>query len=505
MKLILFQPITVSFSTFPFTATIISIIFLYNVFLIVTKEKKKKAPNASGAWPLLGHLGLFMKDKPIYKTLGTMADTYGPAFNIQLGSQEYLVVSNKEMVKECFTSNDKLFSNRSITLGAKYMLNHTSTVVFSPYGTYWREVRKIMMQQVLSNRRLQELQHSKIDEIDKSFAKLNDLCSKDANGTKVSMEEWLEDMTFNISARIVFGYQSGGDTPDFFPYLEFVDRLTGLVKNMKNLGDELNSIAGCFIQEHRQKRRAESLSSPSSLSNEVDGDVQDFFDVLMPLMEQSRLHLDDPDLLIKTTILEPFAFWTESSTASLTWVISLLLNHPNVLKQAREEIDRHVENGKQVEASDIPKLAYMNAIIKESMRLYPFGAVLERYTTEDCEVGGFNVAAGTHVIVNVWKIHRDPSVWENPSEFRPERFLSSDKVGVDLYGQSNEFLPFGTGRRMCPGINLALQMMHYVLARLVQGYELKPASPDGKVDMEEKIVITNIKMCPLEAIISLRR
>lgn len=542
-KLLFLQRITDSPSTTiisTFIVTIISIVFLYTVLFIRTTKNKQKtaAPKASGAWPFIGHLKLFMKqDTQFYRTLGTMSDKYGSVFTLRLGNQAILVVSNWEMVKECFTTNDKSFSNRPSTLSTKYMLNDTNSVVFSPYGTYWREMRKILVQKLLiSNQRSEALKNLKTKEIDNSFVKLNDLCNNDVSGggTKVRMDEWLANMMFNIIARITFGYQSGGgDAPgasttsknverykktldemfvvlatrfavsDIFPSLEFIDRLRGLVKDMKILGDELNSIAGCFIEEHRQKRR-ESLSSLLSLSNESVGDEQDFIDVLLSIMDQSRLPGDDPDFIIKIMILEAFAGGTDSLSATLTWVLSLLLNHPNVLKRAREEIDRHVENGKQVEVSDIPKLGYIDAIIKETMRLYPVGALSERYTTEECEVGRFNVPAGTRLLVNIWKIHRDPSVWENPSDFQPERFLCSDKVGVDLYGQNYELIPFGAGRRVCPAIVSSLQTMHYALARLIQGYEMKSASLDGKVNMDEMIAMSCHKMSPLEVIISPR-
>ncbi|KAI3955189.1 hypothetical protein MKW92_011577 [Papaver armeniacum] len=491
------------------TSIVLVIVLLYSVFFLVTNKKKEKnkAPNASGSWPLMGHLSLFMNDKvTLHKTLGTMADKYGPAFNIRLGNHDILVVSDWEMVKQCFnTQNDPLFSNRPLTLGVKYIFNERTSIAFSPYGTYWRELRKIAAQQLLSKQRLESWKHLKIQEIDAAFSRLNELCG----ATPIRMDDWLAELSFNVYARVVFGYRRGGKTAitgntpsktlegafglmsnafavsDVFPCLEWIDRSRGLVRDLKHFRDELNLIAGCLIEEHRQKL---------SKSDKGVGDDQDFIDVLLSVVEQSQLPGDDPDLVIKCIILEAIAGALDTTGKTLTWILSLLLNHPQVLKRAREEVDMHVGRDRSIDESDISKLVYTNAIIKESMRLYPNAALIDRLTFEECEVGGFRVPAGGRLMVNVWKIQRDPS-----------RFLSNDdKVDMDFKGQKYELLPFGIGRRICPGVLSALQVMHIVVARLIQGFDMKPASADGKVDMAEKPGMGCCLMTPLEVMVSPR-
>ncbi|KAI3892354.1 hypothetical protein MKW92_015273 [Papaver armeniacum] len=516
------EPITASI-----VLVIVSIVLLYNVFFLVT-NKKNKAPNASGSWPLIGHLSLFMNDKvTLHKTLGTLADKYGPAFNIRLGNHDILVVSDWEMVKQCFnTQNDPLFSNRPLTLGVKYIFNERTSIAFSPYGTYWRELRKIAAQQLLSKQRLESWKHLKIKEIDAAFSRLNELCG----ATPIRMDDWLSELSFNVYARVVFGYRRGGKTAitgepacngdkykktlegafglmsnafavsDVFPCLEWIDRSRGLVRDLKHFRDELNLIAGCLIEEHRQKR-SQSLSK----SDKGVGDEQDFIDVLLSVVEQSQLPGDDPDLVIKCIILEAIAGALDTTGKTLTWILSLLLNHPQVLKRAREEVDMHVGRDGSIDESDISKLVYTNAIIKESMRLYPNAALIDRLTFEECEVGGFHVPAGGRLMVNVWKIQRDPSVWDDPLEFKPERFLSNDDtVDMDFKGQKYELLPFGIGRRICPGVLSALQVMHIVVARLIHGFDMKPASAGGKVDMAEKPGMGCCLMTPLEVMVSPR-
>lgn len=192
---------------------------------------------------------------------------------------------------------------------------------------------------------------------------------------------------------------------------------------------------------------------------------------------------------------------TDTVTVSLIWALSLLLNKPQVLKTAREELDLHVGRERQVEERDMKNLAYLNAIVKETLRLYPAGPLTSPHeSTEDCLVGGYHIPAGTRLLANLWKIHRDPSIWSDPDEFRPERFLTTHK-DVDVKGQHFELIPFGSGRRICPGISFGLQFMQFTLASLIQGFEFATMS-DEPVDMTESIGLTNLKATPLEVLVA---
>lgn len=173
------------------------------------------------------------------------------------------------------------------------------------------------------------------------------------------------------------------------------------------------------------------------------------------------------------------------------------------MKKAQEELDLHVGTERQVEESDISNLVYLQAIIKETLRLYPAGPLLgPREALEDCTVAGYRVPAGTRLVVNVWKIQRDPRVWENPSAFAPERFLESHSH-VDVRGQQFNLMPFGFGRRSCPGVSFAMQVLHLTLARLLHGFKIETASGQA-VDLTESPGLTIPKATPLEVLLSPR-
>lgn len=174
-----------------------------------------------------------------------------------------------------------------------------------------------------------------------------------------------------------------------------------------------------------------------------------------------------------------------------------------MLKKAQEEIEKHVGQNRMVEESDLKNLVYLQAIINETMRLYPSAPLsVPHESTEDCIVGGYTVPKGTRLLVNIWKIQHDPEIWEDPFEFQPERFLTSKKE-IDVKGQHFELIPFGCGRRVCLGISFALKAMQMILANVIHAYDFHNPLSD-KIDMTESFGLTNHKATPLELFVAPR-
>ncbi|KAL6526205.1 hypothetical protein OROMI_029845 [Orobanche minor] len=195
---------------------------------------------------------------------------------------------------------------------------------------------------------------------------------------------------------------------------------------------------------------------------------------------------------------------SDTLMVALTWALSLLLNNPPALKKAQEEVDTYIPKTRHVQEPDIKNLVFLQAVVKETLRLYPPAPVIGLHSAiEDCTISpGYHVPSGTRLMVNAWKIQRDESVWAEANEFRPERFLTSHK-DIDVRGQHFELIPFGSGRRSCPGTNLALQMVHLTLASLLQCFEFE--RPCGEeIDMTESPGLTNLKATPLEVYLTPR-
>ncbi|KAF9620430.1 hypothetical protein IFM89_012607 [Coptis chinensis] len=487
--------------------------------------KTKKAPEVVGAWPVIGHLNLLSVPKPAYIVLGELADQYGPAFSIQFGMHPILVVSSWELVKACFTTNDKFFSSRLVNKAIKYMFYDQKTISFAPHGPYWRELRKMITLNLLSNERLKMLKHQRISEMDACLKKLYELSTKrkDENaGVLVDMSKWFGDISFNVVTRIVAGKHIFGPKTeryknvmeearclmdvmvfsDVMPYLGWLDRLRGVDSEIKRTAKELDSVLESWVDEHRQKR-VSIAAGIGRIVNITEEEEIDFIDIMLSIIAKNKLPGDDPGTLIKAIVQEMYLAAWDNTTVTLTWALCLLLNNKQVLKRAQCELDAQVGKERQVEDSDINTLPYIQAIVKESMRLYPPGPIIERETTEDCDVGGFRIPAGTRLWINLWKLQRDPNVWPNdPQEFQPERFLNGH-ADIDMKGQHFELIPFGSGRRMCPGVSFSLQVMHLVLARIIHGFELKTPT-DADIDMSTTLGMISWKATPLEVLLTPR-
>lgn len=188
---------------------------------------------------------------------------------------------------------------------------------------------------------------------------------------------------------------------------------------------------------------------------------------------------------------------TDTSTVTLTWVICFLLKNPLILEKVKEEIHNQIGEEIFINESDINKLVYLQAVVKETLRLYPPGPLsAPREFTEDCTLGNYHIKKGTRLITNLWKIQTDPSIWEDPLEFKPERFLTTNK-DVDVKGQNFELLPFGSGRRICPGISFGINMIYLTLANFLNSFEILN-KPNEAIDMTETLGMTNEKATPLE-------
>ncbi|KAL5864933.1 hypothetical protein ACOSQ3_002447 [Xanthoceras sorbifolium] len=509
-------------------AIVFSLIFLYNVSLRRTKTIKVickcvKAPEPAGAWPIIGHLHLLGDgDQLLYRTLGAMADKYGPAFTIRLGNRTAIVVSSWEVVKQCFTINDKALASRPRTVAAKHMGYNYAVFGFAPYSPFWREMRKIASLELLSKRRLEILKHVRTSEVDMVIRELYSTWAAENNSRPVLVElkSRFEELTLNVVVRMVAGKRYFGASAtcddgearqcqkainqffhligvftvsDALPFLWWLD-LQGHERAMKKTAKELDAILAGWLEEHRQRKL------DGEVKNEGD---QDFIDVMLSLQEEGKLSnfQYDANICIKSTCLALILGGSDTLAGTLTWAISLLLNNRHMMKKAQEELDQQVGMERQVNESDVKNLVYLNAVIKETLRLYPAGPLLgPREAMEDCILNGYNVSAGTRLIVNVWKTQRDPRVWTNPSAFQPERFLKSH-ADVDVRGQQFELIPFGSGRRSCPGASFALQVLQLTLARLLHGFELS-TKLDQPVDMTESPGLTIPKATPLEVLLS---
>ncbi|KAG2247402.1 hypothetical protein Bca52824_087030 [Brassica carinata] len=307
-------------------------------------------------------------------------------------------------------------------------------------------------------------------------------------GVLVDMKREFQDLLANISLMMIVGKR-------YFGQVQTVKREMREVKrDMKRTAKELDQVVEAWVEEHKKRR------------DDIPSCEKHYLDLLIEIFENREIPgtIHDAHTTTKAICLNMVFAGSEPAIVVLVWVVSLLVNNPHELRKAQEELDQKIGRDKVVEESDLNNLTYLHAIVKETLRLYPpLPLTAYRYVMEDFDIthGNFHVPAGTQVLVNEWKVQRDPNSWFEPELFKPERFLTSEKVD-NVKGMGMLF-PFGLGRRSCPAIPLGMRMVHYVLARFLHTFDLAaPFSQD--VDMTESNGFVNLKATPLLVLINPR-
>ncbi|KAL9241588.1 hypothetical protein vseg_015684 [Gypsophila vaccaria] len=487
------------FWLYPFVLALILAALTFKTF-IQKKGSKTNLPLSPPCLPFIGHLHL-LKD-PVHRSLQQLSEKYGPVLCLKFGVRPVVVVSSRTVIEECFTDNDIVLANRPHLLMGKYLGYNFNTLITAPYGEHWRNLRRIISLAMLSQHRLSMSAGIRKDENLQMVRELHDISCKEY--AKVELRTVFKNLMFNIIMRMLAGKRYFGGTTtvqskeavqfteiiteimefagaahpgDYVPVLRWID-YSGYVRRIKKLTIRSDAFFQGLIDE--QKRGITKTEGHETL-----------IDRLLALQESEPEYYTDET--IKGLILVLLVAGTDTSSVTLEWAMSLLLNHPNILAKAKSEIENQVGEYHLVDESDLPKLQFLQNIISETLRLFPtVPLLLPHMPSKECTIGGFDVAPGTIVLFNTWAVHRDPNLWNEPDEFKPERFDCTD---ADPY----KLLPFGLGRRGCPGANLGTRMVGLALASLIQCFEWKRVS-DKEVDMAEGRGLNMPKVHLLEAL-----
>ncbi|XP_039061722.1 cytochrome P450 93A3-like [Hibiscus syriacus] len=493
--------------------------FIWSITIIFLRaiigKRRGKLPPSPRALPVIGHMHLL---GPIpHQALNKLSNRYGPLVHFYIGSNRCLLISSPELAKDFFRNHETSFLNRPKLSNLDYLTYGTSDMAMAPYGPYWKYMRKLCMTELLGTRTLDRLLLIRRDEIN-IFVKL--IREKAETGEAVDVGAELMKLTNNVISRMLLGKRCSDkedeasevqaivkemnslstkfNLADSFWFCKNLD-LQGYRKRLKNVRDKFDILMENVISEHKKARNQSGSTGDSDT-------VKDVLDLLIDISEDENAEMRLTRENIKAFVMNIFGAGTDSSAVTVGWGLSELINHPNVMVKAQEEIDSSIGRNRMLEESDIANLPYLQAIVKETLRLHPSGPLVVRESTEDCTIGGYDIPKQTRLFVNLWALGRDIEHWENPLEFVPERFLSEEwkQQGkfqfLDLRGQHFSLLPFGNGRRSCPGASLALLLVPTVLGRLIQCFDWKVGDGENEdcgVNMEEKAGITLLRAHPL--------
>ncbi|KAM3704012.1 hypothetical protein ACB098_04G139900 [Castanea mollissima] len=479
--------------------------FLY-VFKGIRRSGKPNLPPSPPKLPIIGNLHK-LGSLP-HRSLQALSKKYGPVMFFYFGHAPTLVVSSADMAREMMTTHDIVFSNRPKTTATNSLLYGCTDLVFAPYGEYWRQVKKICVLELFTLKRVQSFQNTREEEVSKLIKKVRDSCLK---GVSINLSELLIETSKNIVTRCAFGKKFEDEDGkgrfselprklavlltaffwrDFFPSLGWIDILTGKIASLKSTFGELDAFLNQVVEEHKTMK-----------SDDEHPKTKDFVDILLHLQKNGMLDFELTHDNLKAILLDMFAGGSETTSTTLEWVMAELMKNPSIMKRAQEEVRRVVGSKSKIDLNDINQMDFLKCILKEGLRLHPpVPFLVPRETSASLQFGGYNIPPKTRVFVNIWAIQRDPKLWDRPEEFLPERFKDDP---VDFMGQNFQFLPFGGGRRGCPGLTFAVASLEYVLANLLCWFDwrLPTINAQGEdLDMTEVNAITVFKKNPLHLV-----
>ncbi|KAJ4701676.1 putative Cytochrome P450 [Melia azedarach] len=484
--------------------------FIFSIILIIKLvfARQQNLPPSPFSIPIIGHLHLIKQ--PLHRGLETLSSKYGPIIYLRFGSRRALVVSSPSAVEECFTKNDLIFANRPQSMAGDHFTYNYTAPVWAPYGRIWRSLRRFAAAEIFSSNNLQKFFPLLEDEVRHLLRHLfkRSTCGNQELELKTSFSllivnfimrvvagkrgtaEEAADMEvpkkFLLEFKEIFFPSLSMNICDFFPILRLIG-YKGIEKNFIRLQKMRDDYLQKLIDEVCLKKTSSSLTATSTRNMSL-------IETLLSLQEsEPEFYSDD---VLKSIILMMFIAGVETTTISLEWAMALLLNHPEALKKVKAEIDINVGSGRMLNDLDLHNLPYLRCVINETLRLYPPSPLLLPHSSsENCTVGGYHIPQGTMLIVNTSAMHRDPKVWEEPSKFKPERFEAT-------FGEREGFkyIPFGMGRRACPGAAMAVRTVAFALGSLIQCFEWEKIGKE--MDMSQNVGLSLSKAKPLVALCS---
>ncbi|CAM8936559.1 unnamed protein product [Rhodiola kirilowii] len=479
------------------------IIILFFMFLktLIKHNDQEDMPPSPPSMPILGHLHLLLSIKgPFHQHLQALSAQYGSTLLLRIGSRSVLLLSSTTAVENCFTENDIVFANRPDSLAFTITGYNGSIIGASPYGDHWRNLRRVAAINIFSAaciRRSAAVRNSEVRLMVRTLFQTADPNRK----VKVNLNAMFSKLALRVAGMMAAGKscETVGDiflptgllsVCDFMPVLRWIG-YKGIERKLKEVHKKRDGFLQGLIDGFRRDK--------SGLSPEKD--VNSRKTVLEVLMGLQAAEPDVyTDIIVKGMMMLMFTAGMDTSIKTMEWAMALLLNHPKILAKARAEIDACVNAGQLIDDSDVPKLTYLRCIINETLRLFPVAPLLLPHcSSEDCVVSGYKVPKETILIVNAWAIQRDGSVWEEPNKFRPERF-----EGFEGERDGYKFIPFGVGRRSCPGAALGTRFVGLSLGAMIQCLDWETVGSGGEDLSEGMGGITLPKGKPLEAMYSPR-
>ncbi|CAN6163350.1 unnamed protein product [Urochloa humidicola] len=482
---------------------------LASLLVVIASNRRRAAAQGlrlpPGPWklPIIGSMHHLAGQLP-HRAMRDLARRHGPVMLLRIGEVPTLVVSSREAARDVMKTHDAVFASRPLSATVLVLSNGGRDIVFAPYGEHWRQLRKVAITELLSARRVLSFRAIREEEV---AAMLRECAAAASAAQPVEMGARLSTLVADATARAVLGDRcterdaflraldrgielvAGFNPADLWPSSRLVGRLSGAVRRAEVVRDTVFGILDGIIREHLEMIENGGVGA---------GEAEDLLDVLLKIQKEGSLQIPIDMDVIKAVIYDIFGAGSETSATTLQWAMAELIRNPKTMRRATAEVRAAFASHGSVPEHALGELRYLHLVIRETLRLHPPAPLLlpRECREPGATVLGYDVPRGATVLVNVWALGRDERYWPggDPEAFRPERFEDGvgEVVGVEFKGADFEFLPFGAGRRMCPGMAFGLAIVELALASLLLHFDWEVLGVDDptELDMTETFGIT---------------
>ncbi|KAJ6363596.1 hypothetical protein OIU78_003718 [Salix suchowensis] len=467
----------------------ITLLVAYRIF----QRLRFKLPPGPRPWPIVGNL---YDIKPVrFRCFAEWAQAYGPIISVWFGSTLNVIVSNTELAKEVLKENDQQLADRHRSRSAAKFSRDGKDLIWADYGPHYVKVRKVCTLELFTPKRLEALRPIREDEVSAMVESIFNDCTNpvmvgSAERRGCSLQKTMgkpciiDEQGLEFKAIVSNGLKLGASLAmaEHIPWLRW----------MFPLEEDAFAKHGA-----RRDRLTRAIMDEHTLARQTSGGAKHHFvDALLTLQEKYDLSEDT----IIGLLWDMITAGMDTTAISVEWAMAELIKNPRVQQKAQEELDSVVGFERVMTEADFSGLPYLQCVAKEALRLHPpTPLMLPHRANANVKVSGYDIPKGSNVHVNVWAIARDPAAWKNPLEFRPERFLEED---VDMKGHDFRLLPFGAGRRVCPGAQLGINLVTSMLGHLLHHFCWTP--PEGvkpeEIDMSENPGLVTYMRTPLQAV-----
>ncbi|KAK1431434.1 hypothetical protein QVD17_07893 [Tagetes erecta] len=496
------------------TLTIIfftTLIFILStiIFYLTRPRPYLNLPPGPPGWPVVGNLfQVAASGKPFFQYVKDLLPKYGPIMTLKMGTRTMIILSQSNLVHEALIEKGQVFATRPAENPTRAVFScNKFTVNAALYGPVWRSLRRNMVQNALSASKLRTFRDVRVTAMDKLVDRLK--TEAEANGGVVYVLKNARFAVFCILLSMCFGVEMNERS------IEEVDEMmkTVLITLDPRLDDYLPLLRPLFSKQRKRamevrnqqiemlvpfiERRRAAISRPGSDPTSAEFS---YLDTLFDLSVEGRK--DPPTNPEIVTLCSEFLNGgTDTTATAVEWAIARFIESPAIQSRLFDEI-KSIAGDRKIDEKDIEKMSYLNAVVKELLRKHPptyFS--LTHSVTEPAKLAGYDIPKGTNVEIYIPGIGEDPKLWNDPGRFDPDRFLTGGET-ADITGVSElKMIPFGVGRRICPGLGMATVHVSLMIARMVQEFEWRSWPENSKVDFGEKVEFTVVMKNTLRAMI----